>query len=123
MPKPSDELELSRSMAAESVFYNIDTGLPTKQIPMKPEQQIQKPTLSLNQVGEIDLKKLGSSLDGQTLAQLKEIDHLNAESHKSLIDMRNKGMAMMNLNTQIGVIPNETKYNKAWQKIVSDTGP
>ena len=69
------------------------------------------------------MKKLGSSLDGQTLAQLKEIDHLNAESHKSLVDMRNKGMAMLNLSSQIGVIPNETKYNKAWQKIVNDTGP
>ena len=71
-------------MVAESVFYNINTGQPTKQIPIKPEAQIQKPTIGLNQVGEIDLKKLGSSLDGQTLAQLKEIDHLNAESHKSL---------------------------------------
>ena len=30
---------------------------------------------------------------------------------------------MLNLSSQMGVIPNETKYNKAWQRIVNDTGP
>ena len=74
---------------------------------------------------EIDLEKLQVNLDGQTLAQLKEIDVLNSESVKSLAQLKGKAMAVYTLPDQMGlpVIPNEEKYDGAWKQIVNEPGP
>ena len=66
-----------------------------------------------------------ADLDGQTLAQLKEIDNLNAESVRSLAQLKGKAMAVYTLPSQMGlpVIPNEEKYDGAWKQIVNEPGP